>query len=262
LTNDEKSVTEDNVFLNFVREMRANQKSDSFNSMADRLVAEKKVMCIMTELKNDGFTIQETIDDSAGYDWAIRKATDEFIVVFRYEQTGFTIPLNDVVCLSNILRVNSVSKGVIVTWLLADDFPSVAFTNFDLNKFTKSLHYNPDFRQKVKPLGDCVKEAFAKPANFLGEVGGSTATELAEDRTAVKNIFSDNLHKSFNTLKAQTFKLDYKKKALEQLSEQDLNEIEAFSLKAIEEPTPKGNLEGYLKKITARMETDDKKSET
>lgn len=254
MTDNPKGVTEDNVFLNFVREMRADLNSDSFNSMADRLVAEKKAMAILTNLRNEGFVVQETIDETAGYDCIIRRFTEEFLVIFKYDKTYSNPSIEDFARLSNILKLNSVSRGVIVTWLLIENFPSLAFTNPEINKIVKNQPCKFDFRQQVKPLSDCIAEIFNIPTGLVHDLKGFQASELPGDKTEVKNIFNNYLNKSFNDLKAKEFKLDYKKKALEQFSSEDLNEIQEFSYSAIEEPFPKKKLEDYLQKITGTSE--------
>ncbi len=248
MSNDKRATT-DSVFMNFLREMRADINSESFNGMADRLIAEKRAMALLLGLRNNGFVVQETMDESTGYNCIIRRFTDEFLVVFRYE-LNCVFSEQDLVKLSDMLRLNSVSSGVIVTWLLVDGFPSIAFTNLQLTKILKDQSVNIDMKQKLKPLSDCIAEVFKKPFGFMQNIKGLQSSVMIGDKTEVKKIFDANLRESFKELKEREFKLPYKKTALKQFSDEDLKEIEDFSTSVIDQPLTTKKLGDYLQRIT------------
>lgn len=242
-------MSEENIFSDYLREIRAETKSKSLEKMTERLIAEKKLRQILIALKNEDFVIQEIMDESAGFDFIVRKFTDEILITLNYTNQH-SLKRRELINFNHVLKYNSTSIGIIITWIMQEGNPSTYLSALELNKLLRQKSEVFDF-QEVEPLKECIRSVFKKPLNVITDLTIQKKREVDEDRAALIQIFNKLLYDNFSSLKAKKFKLSYKKKALELLSTKDLKLIEEFSKLAIDQKYPPNLLEDYLKRITA-----------
>ena len=220
-------MSEENMLSNFLREMRADQKTKSFDEMAQRLIAEREIRRFLSTLKDEGFIVQENFDDSIMFDFLLRKYEKEVLILLKYEKNRFILSKQEITIFHDTLRLNSLSEGIIVVWTLREAFSSVYLSALKLNKLLSKDVNTFSFSAEIQPLKKCIFDTFSKPESLVSELKFKEKTKVLEaDRLMLSSTFKENLLKSFQDLKKRRYRLSYKKKAIESFTFQDLQLLE------------------------------------
>lgn len=243
------------AFSNFLREMRADRKAETFTEMAERLAIERRIRRFFENLKKEGYVIQENLDESIAFDFLIRRFDREALVTLKYQRNEFSLSKEELTRLHKMLESNSLSEGIIVVWVLSPEYLSVYLSIFKLNKLLMKDVKRFSFSVEVQSLDSCISGIFRKTESLVGELKPKTkASALAKDRKIASRTFNETIQELFKDLKQRRYKLKHKKEALKSLSRRDLLDLqEVFNL-TLEGKFEKKILEETLERIANRSE--------
>jgi hypothetical protein len=237
-------------FAQFLCELRAERKSKTFDQMSDRLIAERDLRRYFTELKEKKFTIQENLDISLDFDFLIRKGDTELIGLLEYNENGFKITLEKLRELDRILSKNPQSQAVMLIWIIRPHYPSLVLRPDVLNKELRDGKVEYDFASTVKPLRDSIDFFFKESERLIsGGLQQGINVQQAEQMRLFE-VINRILMEEYNEIKKKRFRTDYKIKAVQELSIDDLKLIENIFRKALEKKLEKDSIERLLKEAT------------
>ena len=243
------------TFSDFLGELRADRKSKSFDEMAQRLIAEREIRNSLSKLKDQGFVIQENLDETIGFDFLIRKDDKEVLMVLEYKKKRFSLSKALIVSFHRTLIPNPLSEGIIVAWTLRPEYPSIYLSALELNRMLTRDERTFNFSKEVQPLKSCLFSVFRKPESLVSELKPKEKTRaVGEDKMMVSLTFRENIEKMFKNLQLKKYRLDHKKKALRAFSEKDLDRLKRVFELTLDGKFERGQLKNCLKKISEAKE--------
>jgi len=237
-------------FAQFLSELRAERKSDTFDQLSDRLLAERDLRRFFTELKEKKFTVQENVDLSIDFDFLIRKGNLELIGLLEYKENGFRMTRQKLMEIDRILSCNPQSQAILLTWIYRPSYPSLLLYPDFLNKRLRNGSLEYDFAPVVKPIRVAVETFFKESEGMiqLREPYQKTTYQQAE-QIKLCEVFNQILMEEYNEIKKKRFRTDYRIKAAQELSLEDVRRINDVFKLALEKKLEKDSIERLLKEV-------------
>lgn len=238
-------------FAQFLYELKAERKSQSFDEMAERLIAERNLRKFFGGLRKKRFIVQENLDEAINFDFLIRKDDNELIGLLEHKKNGFTLSREQLDTLYHILSTNPQSKGIIFVWIMGPSYPSVSFSSFDLNKLLRQGKGIFDFSSSQLPMKESVAIFFERPKNLVIDLKPMKKTMISKaDRIMLTSNFSKHIEGLFRKMKKRKFRLDNKIKAAQDFTMADVKSLQMLFNATIDKEFDRGQLESCIKKIS------------
>lgn len=245
---------DNNTFSYFLREMKADKKSRSFNQMSRTLMAEERIRHLLSILRNKGFVVQENFDESLSYDFLLRKYDKEVLISLEYKEDTYTLPRQHLETLYETLRLNSLSEGLIVVWVLREPFPSIYLSAFNLNRLLRKDERLYSFASETKSLEQCISDVFEKPEKLVSELKTLRKGQIfTKDKTAMSATFQKAIEKDYHQLQRKRYQLSFKQQAVAKLSSQDVEELKKIFEYALAKKFREEQLTNCIKKDLQKL---------
>jgi hypothetical protein len=216
-------------FTRFLTDMKAERRSASFEQMTEWVKAQGQLHKFFGELKERKFIVQENLDESSDFDFIIRKGICELIGIMQHKENGFSLSPQKMEQLYHILSDNAPSQAIVYVWINPPDFPSVLLSSEKLNRIVRKKADVYDITPDIKPLRESVKSFFREYEGVLSSIPiaegklGQQAKKLM-----LREAFSEALLHQFSEIKSKRYRAEYKIRAAEALSIQDLDSIKVI----------------------------------
>ncbi len=241
----------DDSFVNFLSEIRAEKKSQTFDQMTERLIAERDLRKYFDELKNKKYIVQENVDLSIDFDFLIRKESSEVIGILEPKGTHFKITFDKLKKLNLLLSENPQSRAIMLTWIIRPNYPSVLMYPDFLNKKIRSSKPDCDLTSLVRPIRDAVGSFFKELPSLISTEVQVPEKELKQaEKLRFYEVLNEFLMQEYNKVKEKNFRLDYKIKAVDELSVDDVNKIGQIFKEVFDEKFDQSSLERFLRQTS------------
>jgi len=235
----------------FLSDMKAERKSATFEQMTAWLKAQRELRRYFSELKEKKFIVQENMDEAIDFDFIIRKGDFELIGVMQHKENSFLLSHQKLEELYQLLSNNPQSQAILLMWLVEPSYPSVIIFSEALNRILREGKTIHDFTSCVKPLKESVELFFKKSESMLFSI---TQAERSLNQQAknimLREVFRAILAEQFAELKNRKFRNDYKIKASQAFSMDDLEHLEAIFDLSLEKKLDESTIKPILSEIS------------
>jgi len=241
----------DDPFTRFLTDMKAERRSESFEQMTDWVRARGQLHKFFSELKEKKFIVQENLDETSDFDFIIRKGVSELIGIMQHKENGFNISFQKMEELYHILSYNAPSQAIVYVWINPPDFPSIVLSSEKLNRIVRKRAEVYDPTQDIKPLKESVKSFFREYEGVLFSIPVSESKLGQQTKNVMlREAFSEALFHQFSELKNRRYRAEYKIKAAESLSIQDLDNLKTIFDMSLENKLDQITIKNILAQIS------------